>query len=236
MRLTRGEYGRVDVYGEDAADFARRWVQEGARRLHVVDLDGAKSGAPSAQNLAVVEQIVRASGIAVQFGGGLRTRADMERLLALGVDRIILGTSAAVDLELVRHAARDFGERLAVGVDARKGMIALRGWTEQTDRRAVDFAQEMERAGVRRIVFTDIGRDGTLEGPNLAALTEVARSVGIAVVASGGVGTLEDIQLLAARAPANVDSVIVGKALYAGGMSLRDALRAAAHGGLDGEQ
>jgi phosphoribosylformimino-5-aminoimidazole carboxamide ribotide isomerase len=115
-------------------------------------------------------------------------------------------------------------------------MIALRGWTEQTDRRAVEFSQEMERAGVRRIVFTDIGRDGTLEGPNLAALTEVARSVGIAVVASGGVGTLEDIQLLAARAPANVDSVIVGKALYAGGMSLRDALRAAAHGGLDGEQ
>ena len=223
MRLVRGDYNSETIYGEEPVVMARKWEALGARRLHLVDLDGAKVGQP--QNHEVVAEIARALSIPVQLGGGLRTRESIAQVLLAGVERAIIGTKAIESPEWAREMFQEFGPRLILGLDAREGKVATAGWIETSSVEAVDFARQAESWGCRRIIFTDIARDGTLAGPNIEALQKVAAAVSIPVVASGGVHVAEDVRAL--RAVANVEGVIVGKALYENTATLPDLLQMA---------
>ncbi|MDR3709802.1 MAG: 1-(5-phosphoribosyl)-5-[(5-phosphoribosylamino)methylideneamino]imidazole-4-carboxamide isomerase [Capsulimonadaceae bacterium] len=227
VRLTQGRFEHEKQYSDDPLRVARRWLDEGATRLHVVDLDGAREGKPSEENIAIVRDIVRQIGIPVQIGGGIRSRDTAQRTLEAGIDRIIIGTAAVSDPSIAELFA-EFGERIVLGIDATQGKVAVQGWQQATHIRATDFAREMVAKGVRRIIFTDISRDGMLTGPNIPALNDMIDAAGIPVIASGGVGTLKDIRDLAAT---RAEGVIVGKALYEGTINLTDAIAtAAAHG------
>lgn len=221
VRLYQGDFAQSTIYSDDPAATARRWVEQGATRLHVVDLDGARGGRPA--NTEAISAIVRASAAPVQLGGGLRREEDVEAALALGVERVILGTAAVEQLDLVGRLAARFGERLIVGVDARNGMVATAGWTETADLRAVTLVQQVAELGVRRIIYTDISRDGTLAGPNFAAMAELIWPGGPAIIASGGIATLAHLERLAAI---GAEAAIVGIALYEGKLDLPSALAA----------
>jgi phosphoribosylformimino-5-aminoimidazole carboxamide ribotide isomerase len=225
VRLVQGKFDQETVFSDDPVQMAVHWASLGAKRLHVVDLDGARTGEP--RNLEVVRRIVEAVTIPVQLGGGIRTCETAEEVLALGVDRAIIGTSAAVDRDLAHAVFKRFGDRVAVGIDGSDGRVAIRGWQEILEEKAVDFAREMESLGARRIVYTDIARDGMLQGPNIAAVEEIARAVAVPVIASGGVAHLEDIRSLKGLEPLGVEGVIVGKALYTESLDLRKAIRIA---------
>ena len=221
VRLVQGDPSRETVYSDDPVAVARAFAAAGARRLHVVDLDGAFAGLP--RNLAVATAIARAVDIPVELGGGIRSMAAIEQVLAAGIAYAILGTAAIEQPELVEEACRRFPGRVLVGIDARDGRVAVRGWAEGTETDAVELAREMGRRGVSQIIFTDIARDGTLAGPNLAALERVA-AAGVPVIASGGVSSLDDLRALAALRDRGVVGAIVGKALYTGAVDLRAAL------------
>ena len=223
MRLVRGDYNAETIYGDEPVVMARKWEALGARRLHLVDLDGAKAGQP--QNHEVVSEIARALSIPVQLGGGLRTRESIAQVLEAGVERAIIGTKAIESPDWAREMFQEFGPRLILGLDAREGKIATAGWIETSGVEAVDFAREAQSWGCQRIIFTDIARDGTLAGPNIEALQKVAAAVSIPVVASGGVHVAEDVRAL--KAVANVEGVIVGKALYENTATLPDLLQMA---------
>lgn len=223
VRLYQGDFAQTTVYGDDPVAMARRWVDLGATRLHVVDLDGARSGRPT--NTDAVLAIVQAAGVPVQLGGGLRREEDVVAALALGVERVILGTAAVEQTELVARLVARYGDRVIVGVDARNGMVATAGWTETADVRAVDLVHHVAELGVSRVVYTDISRDGTLTEPNFEALAELIQPDGPAIVASGGIATVAHLARLAA---AGAESAIVGKALYDGKIDLPAALRALA--------
>jgi phosphoribosylformimino-5-aminoimidazole carboxamide ribotide isomerase len=226
VRLVHGDFDRETVYGDDPAAMARRWVEAGANRVHVVDLDGSKVGRPL--HLAVVEQIVGAVSVPVQLGGGLRSLPDVEAAFAAGVARVILGTAAIEDPAFLDAAVERFGERIVVGIDARDGMVAVRGWLDTSTTGALDLARDVARRGVRTIVYTDIGQDGTLAGPNLDSMQRMAEAVPeVDVIASGGVGRVEDIVALAETGTVGV---IVGKALYAGTVDLGEAIQRLAAG------
>jgi phosphoribosylformimino-5-aminoimidazole carboxamide ribotide isomerase len=227
VRLSQGRYDRATVYGEDPAALAARFAAHPLRRLHVVDLDGARSGRP--ENAAAIAAILAAAGrVPVQVGGGMRSLADVEARLALGVDRVVLGTAALREPELVREAARRHPGRIAVGVDAREGKVAVQGWLEASDVSAADLARRFEDAGVAAIVYTDIARDGMLAGPNLAQTAALAAAVGIPVIASGGVASEDDVRRSCALAARGVAGLIVGRALYTGAVDLARALEIAA--------
>jgi len=226
VRLRQGEFSQVETYSEDPLKYALRWQQEGATRLHIVDLDGARMGMP--QNTDAIRQIVRRTSIPVQLGGGIRNAEVIGRMLNLGVDRVILGTAAAQDANLASGAIMQYGDKVIVGVDAKDGLVAISGWQDRLDESGVAFARRMATAGAKRIVFTDIARDGMLDGVNLAAVREILAAVQIPVIASGGVGSLEDIRALKALNAPNLEGVIVGKALYAGKIDLAQAITAAA--------
>ncbi|MHB1190765.1 MAG: 1-(5-phosphoribosyl)-5-[(5-phosphoribosylamino)methylideneamino]imidazole-4-carboxamide isomerase [Armatimonadota bacterium] len=221
VRLLQGRFEDETVFADDPVEMARRWESLGAERLHVVDLDGAKTGRPG--NTETVRCIVEALGIPVQLGGGIRTVETAREMLDLGVERVIVGTSAALDRDL---AARFFalGERVILGLDAKDGRVAIHGWQETTEDLAVDFAREMEALGARRIIHTDIDTDGMLSGVNLAAMRGMLEAVGIPVIASGGVTNLDDIRSLAGI---GVEGVITGKAIYTGSLDLAEAIAAA---------
>lgn len=221
VRLYQGDFAQQTVYGDDPVAMARRWVDLGATRLHVVDLDGARSGRPT--NTAAVLAIVQAAGVPVQLGGGLRREEDVVAALALGVERVILGTAAVEQTGLVARLVARFGAQVIVGVDARNGMVATAGWTETADVSAVDLVRHMADLGVSRVVYTDISRDGTLTEPNFEALAELIWPDGPAIVASGGIATVEHLTRLAAL---GAESAIVGKALYDAKIDLPAALRA----------
>lgn len=224
VRLHQGDYDQETVYGADPVEMALKWESSGAERLHVVDLDGARDG--DGINRAIIGRIVRALRIPVQTGGGLRSADDIQRMRDLGVQRCIIGTTAALEKDAAQALFERFGEALILGLDAKGGKIAVKGWRETTDQTALDFAREMVRRGARRIIYTDVSRDGTLEGPNLPAMEAMARAAGVPVVASGGVSRLEDIRALKALEQHGVEAVITGKALYAGAMTLEDAIEA----------
>jgi phosphoribosylformimino-5-aminoimidazole carboxamide ribotide isomerase len=227
VRLSQGRYDRATVYGEDPGAVAARFAAHPLRRLHVVDLDGARSGRP--ENGAALAAILAAAGsVPVQVGGGMRSLADVEARLALGVDRVVLGTAALRDPELVREAARRHPGRIAVGIDAREGKVAVQGWLEASDVSAADLARRFEDAGVAAIVYTDIARDGMLAGPNLEQTAALAAAVGIPVIASGGVASEDDVRRSCALAARGVAGVIVGRALYTGAVDLARALEIAA--------
>lgn len=221
VRLYQGDYAQETVYGQDPVEMARRWEGEGATRLHVVDLDAARSGEPV--NLPIVANICMALSIPVQMGGGVRNREAVVRTLEAGVQRAIIGTSAAADPNLARALFREFGESLILGLDARDGKVAIAGWREATAWTAVDLALEMKAAGASRIIYTDIATDGTGVGPSLESTKSLAEAVGIPVIASGGIGSLEHIQAVAELAQSGIEGVIVGKALYTSKVDLRQA-------------
>ncbi len=228
VRLYQGDYDQVQTYGENPVEVARQWQEQGATYLHVVDLDGAKAGHPV--NLAAIEAIARAVEVPVQVGGGLRDRASVASLLNLGVRRIILGTIAVEQPELVTQLCQEFPDQIVVGIDARAGKVATRGWIETSEVLATELAQRMAIAGVAAIIYTDIYRDGTMQGPNLEALRELAAAISIPIIASGGVSSVRDLLSLLSLEPLGVTGAIVGKALYTGEVSLKEAIRAVGQG------
>jgi phosphoribosylformimino-5-aminoimidazole carboxamide ribotide isomerase len=226
VRLFQGDYDRETVFADDPVEMARRWEGEGATRLHVVDLDAARSGEPV--NLPIIARIAAALSIPVQTGGGVRNREAVLRVLEAGVQRAIVGTTAAADPETARALFGEFGERLILGLDARDGKVAVAGWREATAWSAVDLAREMAAAGARRLIYTDIATDGTGTGPSLESTRALAEALSIPVIASGGIGSVEHLRAVAALAPAGVEGVIVGKAIYTGAVKLPEALAAVA--------
>lgn len=226
VRLAEGDMARATIYGDDPVAQAKSFADAGASHLHVVDLDGAFAG--ESRNGAAVEQIVTAFPGKVQVGGGIRDRAGIDRWLGLGVDRVVIGTAALTDPELVRGAARDLPGRIVVGVDARDGMVATHGWANVSDVPVVDLARRFADAGVAALLFTDVGRDGMLKGCNVDASVDLARAVPIPVIASGGVAGLADIRLLALHRRDGIEGVITGRAIYDGRLNLAAALAVAA--------
>jgi phosphoribosylformimino-5-aminoimidazole carboxamide ribotide isomerase len=222
VRLEQGLMDKDTVYSEDPAAQARSWQEQGGELLHLVDLDGAFAGVP--KNRAAIEAIVAAIGIPTELGGGIRDLVTIEAYLALGIGRVILGTVAKENPALVAEACQLFPGRIVVGIDAKDGLVAVRGWADVTAKRATELAQEMEGLGVAAIIYTDIARDGMLQGPNLEATRRLAESLTIPVIASGGVSSLRDIENLMAIEAAGVTGVITGKAIYTGALDLRQAV------------
>jgi phosphoribosylformimino-5-aminoimidazole carboxamide ribotide isomerase len=226
VRLVRGEMASATVFNRDPAAQARRFAEAGFEWLHVVDLDGAFAGHPV--NAAAVAAIRAAVPLKIQLGGGVRDRERIERWLALGIDRIVLGTAAVRDPALVRHAAAAYPERIAVAIDVRDGFVAVQGWAETSTIPAVDLARRFADCGVAAIVHTDIGRDGALAGVDAEAAAHLARQTPVPVIVSGGVATLADIAALKARERDGVAGVVLGRALYMGRIDPRAALSLAA--------
>jgi phosphoribosylformimino-5-aminoimidazole carboxamide ribotide isomerase len=226
VRLAQGRYEEATVYGDDPAAVAARFAAYPLRRLHVVDLDGARAGAPA--NAGALRAVLAAAkDVPVQVGGGMRSLEHLEERLALGADRVVLGTAALREPALVREAARRHPGRIAVGIDARDGRVAVQGWLERSDVAAVDLARRFEDAGVAAIVYTDIARDGMGTGPNLEQTAALAAAVGVPVIASGGVGSEDDVRRSCALADRGVAGLIVGRALYTGAVDLGRALEIA---------
>ena len=228
VRLYQGDYDRVRTFNENPVEVARNWSEQGATRLHVVDLDGAKQG--KSVNLAAIKAIVQAIDIPVQVGGGLRDRSSVAQLLGLGVQRIILGTVAVEQPELVTELCQEFPQQVVVGIDARNGKVATRGWLETSEIAATELAQRMAKQGAAAIIYTDIHRDGTLTGPNMEALKELTQAINIPVIASGGVSSLTDLLSLLALEPLGVTGAIVGRAIYTGDVNLKEAVQAVGNG------
>lgn len=223
VRLVQGKADAETVYSDDPIAMAVKWQSKGARFLHVVDLDGAFSGAP--KNLDVVKEIAQTLSIPIELGGGIRDQTTIDAVFQAGVQRVILGTSALRDPVFAEAMCREYGDRIAVGIDAKDGMVAIRGWTEVGEKSAVDFAAEMEKAGVRAIIYTDIKSDGMLMGPSVEATKKIAQATqNVEIIASGGVSSLQDIRDLKALEFLGVTGVIIGKALYTGDLQLEDAI------------
>ena len=223
VRLLRGEMDQATVFGDNPAAQAKAFQDAGCEWLHLVDLNGAFAGEPV--NGAAVEAILSATSVPAQLGGGIRDMATIERWLEKGLARVILGTVAVEDPDLVRQAARAFPGKVAVGIDARDGRVATKGWAEETDVMVTDLARRFEDAGVAAIIYTDIDRDGAMQGPNIEATAALARSVSIPVIASGGVSSLNDLIALK-NCGARLDGAISGRALYDGAIDLETALAA----------
>ncbi len=219
VRLYQGDFTRESVYSDDPAGMARRWEEEGAARLHVVDLDGAAGGGP--RNAPVIEGIVKAVAVPVQVGGGIRSLQTLAEYLEMGVQRVVLGTSAVEDVDLVEEACQRYGEAVVIGVDARDGYVATSGWTRGTRVLAVKLVAQMEGLGVRRFIYTDIARDGTLTSPNFDGIAQILSLVSAPVIASGGISSIEHLVELRGL---GVEGAIVGRALYTGDVELGRAI------------
>ena len=224
VRLRQGDFDSTTVYDADPLDAARRWVSEGARWLHVVDLDGARTGAPV--NLRHVERIAREAGVPVQVGGGLRTLPAVRDALRAGAARVILGTAAYTDIDFLDDVLEAWGERVLVSVDVRGGTVATAGWTERTQMPADQVIERLQRRGVRQFVYPSVDRDGMLEGPDLDEVGRVAETVRGRFLYSGGIGSLAHLEALAGLRQVNLAGVIVGKALYEGRFTVAEAVAA----------
>ena len=226
VRLVEGDYERETVYDADPVDAALRWAEEGSHYLHVVDLDGAKSGRP--ENLEVVRRIADSVPFPIQVGGGLRDERCVSNVLRAGAERVVIGTAALRDPRFLQQMLDRHGERVTVAVDARGGNVSLSGWTETSRVPATEAVAELSMRGVSRFIFTPIEVDGTLAGPGLRELAQVAGSTGASIIYSGGIGSLADLGLLREQAAPNVEGVIVGRALYEGRFTVADAIAALA--------
>lgn len=222
VRLVQGQFSDVTVYSDDPVEMGLKWESMGAQYLHVVDLDGARTGEP--RNIAVISELAVKLGIPLQLGGGIRSIETIEILLCKGIQRVILGTSAVRNPELVKEALKNFENNVVIGIDAKDGMVAIEGWAKTSDFTAVGFARKMEDLGAKTIIYTDISRDGMLAGPNLKAMEEMVKAVNVEIIASGGVGKLEDVKNLK---EIGMPGVIIGKALYTGAVDLAEALKIA---------
>jgi phosphoribosylformimino-5-aminoimidazole carboxamide ribotide isomerase len=223
VRLVQGDYNRETVYNDDPVAVARDWETQGGEWIHLVDLDGAKAGHPV--NDELIGRIAKAVKVPVQVGGGLRKEEDVEHLLGLGVSRVILGTAAIEDRAFVSRVLAKYGASVAIGIDARNGLVATRGWLETSEVKAEDLAVQLAAEGAQTFIFTDISRDGMMGGPNVEAIVRLAQVSGRTVIASGGVSKPEDLDRLARHSAEGVGGAIVGKALYTGSISLTEAVR-----------
>jgi phosphoribosylformimino-5-aminoimidazole carboxamide ribotide isomerase len=226
VRLDRGDFSAETVYDADPLEAASRWVSDGARALHVVDLDGARTGAPA--NLEHLARITREVDVPVQFGGGLRSVEAVRDAVAAGATRVVLGTAAYADVDLLDEVLVEHGDRVIVSIDARDGRLATQGWTAQTEIPAESVIERLGHRGVRRYVYSSIERDGMLEGPDLEAVGRIAEAVRGSFIYSGGISSLEDLRVLAALRQVNLSGVIVGKALYERRFGVAEALEALA--------
>lgn len=226
VRLIQGRADQEIVFSKDPVEMAGSWERRGAPWLHVVDLDGAFAG--RLKNLSIIQNIVEKVKIPVQVGGGIRTIDSVRQLLGIGVNRVILGTAAVAQPALVQQAIEEFGdERILVAIDARDGWVVVEGWESSVEKTTIELAQEVERLGVKRIVLTDIRRDGMLKGPNVEGTHEVALACNLKIIASAGISSLEDILSLKALEPYGVEGAIIGRALYSGMVVLEEALEVA---------
>ena len=222
VRLIQGDFDKETVYSDDPQATALKWQAMGAKFLHVVDLDGARKGSP--QNIPTIKKILDAANIPIEVGGGIRTLDDVEEILSLGVRRVILGSVAVENISLVEDAAKNFGDKIVVGIDARNGFVAVHGWEKSSAVKADELAKKIVAAGVKTIIYTDISKDGMLSGVNAENFAELAKSSGAEIIASGGVKSLDDIRALKA---AKISGVIVGKAIYTGALDLKVAIEIA---------
>ncbi|GGO05177.1 1-(5-phosphoribosyl)-5-[(5-phosphoribosylamino)methylideneamino]imidazole-4-carboxamide isomerase [Saccharibacillus kuerlensis] len=224
VRLLQGDYAQETVFNESPLDAAKQWEALGGKYVHLVDLDGAKEGRPV--NHELIGNIASALNVPVQIGGGLRTFEDVKLLLSLGVSRVILGTAAIEDKAFTEKVLAEYGDRAAIGIDARNGFVATRGWLETSEVKAEDLAKELAAKGAETFIFTDISRDGMMQGPNVEAILSLAKASGKTVIASGGVTVQGDLERLAAHVQEGIGGAIVGKALYTGNIDLASALAA----------
>lgn len=222
VRLVQGKFDQSTVFSDDPVDAAKRWVDEGATRLHLVDLNGSRVGAP--QEIETIRRIIAAVNVPTQLGGGIRTLDTARGMIEMGVGRVIIGTSAALDTQAAESIFGRLGDAAVLGLDARDGYVAVKGWAEVTSETAIELARRMQQLGARRVIYTDISRDGMLQGVNAPAMRQMAEALEIPVIASGGVSTIEDIRTLKALECAGIEGVIVGKALYTGDLALADAM------------
>ena len=222
VRLYKGDYDRMTVYGHDPLSVARNFVSLGATHIHLVDLEGARDG--TTPNLDIVTRIARETPLVTEIGGGIRCMQTVEKYLSAGVDRVILGTAAVTDPAFLREAVDSYGDRIAVGVDMRDGYVAIRGWTETADCTGLAFCRRMEEAGVRTLICTDISRDGAMKGTNRALYRALSEKFDIDLIASGGVSSMEDVEALAEM---KLHGAIIGKAYYIGAVDLKQAVEAA---------
>ena len=222
VRLYKGDMSEATIYNEDPAAQAHEWARSGFSWLHVVDLDGAVHGSP--ENHHAVRDIIKAVDLPIQLGGGIRTHAQIEHWLSEGVSRVILGTAAVRDPELVKRACAEFPGQIAVGIDARAGRVSVEGWVHDANISVIDLAAHFEDAGVAAIIFTDIERDGTGAGVNIESTIELAKSTSIPIIASGGVGSLDDLRAVKEAALHGIEGVIVGKAFYNKSIDPKEAL------------
>ena len=222
VRLFKGDFNQETVFSDKPEEMAEKWQAEGAEFLHLVDLDGALAG--KSQNLATVKKIIAAVNIPVELGGGIRTMENIDEVLALGVKRVILGSVAVKNPELVKEACAKYGERIVVGIDAKDGIVAVDGWGVSGNVDVITLAKEMAKAEVKTIIYTDISRDGTLAGVNVEATAKLARESGINIVASGGVKSTADIKALLPYEKDGIEGVIVGKSIYMKTLDLAEAI------------
>lgn len=221
VRLLRGNFNDMTIYGDNPEEMARKWESLGGEYIHVVDLDGALKG--HGVNAEAIKAICKAVSVPVQTGGGIRTIADIESKLERGISRVIIGTKAVSDSEFVKDAIRRYGEKIVIGIDAKDGMVAIEGWEKTSEFTAVEFGKRMVDIGVKTIIYTDIATDGTLMGPNVSAMAEMVKSTGADIIASGGIGNIEHIKSLVRT---GVEGVITGRALYTGNIELPEAIKA----------
>ena len=225
VRLFKGDFQQETVFSDSPADMARKWQAQGAEYLHLVDLDGALAG--SSQNLAAIKEILQVVDIPTELGGGIRSMEQIDKLLAMGITRVILGSVAVKNPDLVREACTKYGERIVVGIDAKDGIVAVEGWGESGNIGVVELAKKMKDAGVKTIIYTDISRDGTLSGVNVEATVKLAQESGVKIVASGGVKSLDDINALKKQEAVGIEGVIAGKSIYMGKLDLAAAIKIA---------
>ena len=222
VRLYKGDFSKEEIFSDHPGEMAQKWESMGAKYLHVVDLDGARAG--QSANLAAVREILDSVRIPIELGGGIRTMEQIDAMISLGVRRVILGSAAVESPELVREAVEKYGERVVVGIDARDGIVAVKGWEASGGVDAVEFAKQMAVSGVRTIIHTDIAKDGTLSGVNAEASAALAKASGLDVVVSGGVASMEDIKTVKRYEKDGVVGVIAGKAIYTGALDLSAAI------------
>lgn len=221
VRLRRGDFREATIFGDDPVARARLWQEEGAQALHVVDLDGARMG--RMVNLPIVEEIAEAVSIPVQYGGGVRTSETLKVISGGPVDRVVIGTGAVINEDFLSEAVTTLGDKLVISVDAERGMVTTHGWQQRSSVSAIKFTKHLQEWGVRHILYTDIDRDGMMMGPNLPATKELAESVDVDIIASGGISSLDDLSALKGLGLPNVSSVIVGRALYEGTFTIAEA-------------
>lgn len=219
VRLKQGRFDDVTSYGDDPVQRAKIWEEAGATYIHVVDLDGARTG--NSYNLEAIKKIVAAVNVPVQTGGGIRSMRDIEQRIDAGVSRVIIGTAAVNNPELVKEAVRVYGDKIAVGIDASKGMVATDGWEKISDVPAIELCKKMAEIGVKTVVYTDISKDGMMSGPNIESTKELVEESGIDIIASGGVSTMSDLEGVESI---NAQGVIIGKALYQGALDLKEII------------